>query len=243
MKRLILGVLGALALFGCGGGGGGSSTKPARVAYVNASPDAGNLDFLLDSDTKASAVSFGTATAFANVKPADYDASILATGNPEILWSEAKTFTANSDNLVVAVGLANPDTSQDTEQDKRILFTFAGIDRSVPTGNRARLIIVHAFVRQVGFGTPAIDFKGPGDNPVVGADSANIAFGGTRTIVVDSGAQTFQIRQNGTDQVFMEGTFTLAPSSVYLALVSGFEGTAGATAPAIRLIPLPTHTD
>ncbi|RYG25191.1 hypothetical protein EON82_08100, partial [bacterium] len=64
MKRLIFGVLGAIALFGCGGGGGGNgASKSARVAYVNASPDSTNLAFALNDDTKAATVPFGSATA------------------------------------------------------------------------------------------------------------------------------------------------------------------------------------
>jgi len=240
MKRLIFGVLGAFALFGCGGGGGGGSTaKPAHIAYVNASPDAGNLDFYSNGVSKASGVTFGTATAFSDVKAGDYDVSVTPAGGSEVLWSETETYTADEDYVSVALGLRNPDLTQDTEREKRLVIALGNIDRTAPTGSRTRLLIVHTFVRKSGFSTPSIDFRNPEDPPVV--NTTDIDFGATRSIDVDSGSQTFEVRQNGTDQVFAAATTTLDAGSVYLALVSGQEDATGASAPTIRFVKLATR--
>lgn len=241
MKGLIFGVLGAFALIGCGGGGGGggSSAKPAHIAYVNASPDAGNLAFASDGDTKASSVPFGTATAFADVKAGDYDVSVLPAGGSEVLWSETETYSADQDYLSIALGLRTPDVTQDTEREKRLILALGNVSRTAPTGSRARLLIVHAFVRKPGFSTPDLDFRNPEDTPVV--NSTDIAFGSSRSIDVDSGSQTFQVRQNDTDQIFATTTTTLDPGSVYIALISGLEDATGDAAPSIRFIKLATR--
>ncbi len=250
-KHAILGFLGALALFGCGGGGNGggsSSDSKPRVAYVNASSDAGGLDFLLNRATEASALPYGTATDFATVSAKDYDVSIRPNGSSETIWSEAHTFDAGAnavDNVVIALGLRTPpsDTTQTppvVENDKRLVLSFATVDRNLPVGNRARLLIVHALVRKAGFGTPAIDFRNPGNTPAV--EVTGIGFGGTIVKDVDSGSQTFEARQSGTEQDFVNSkTFTLTAGGVYVALVSGVEGGTGSAAPDIRLIPIPTR--
>ncbi len=240
MKRLIFGVLGAFALIGCGGGGGGgSSAKPAHVAYVNASPDAGNLDFFSNGDSKATGVVFGTNSAFADIKAGDYDVSVTPTGSSEVLWSETETYAADQDYISVALGLRNPDLTQDTEREKRLVISLGNVNRTAPTGNRARLLIVHAFIRKAGFSTPSIDFRNPEDTPVV--NTTDIDFGATRSIDVDSGSQTFEVQQNGTDQIFATATTTLDPGSVYMALVSGQEDATGDSAPTIRFVKLTTR--
>lgn len=238
MKRLMLGVLGVLALAGCGGGGGGggsSSSTKARIAFVNASPDAGNVDFLLDGDEKANAVAYNGLTAFSDYSPSAYDVSTRTDGDTEILWSEQNDFNADQDSLVAAVGLKNPGT----ELEKRLVLSFGTVDRTAPNGNKARLVIVHGFVRKVGFDTPSIDFRNPGNTPVV--NSTNIAFGEMRSLDVDSGSQTFQIRQNGTEQVFIEKTLNLAPGKIYLALISGQEDAAAPAAPDLQLVEIPAR--
>jgi hypothetical protein len=237
MKRLIFGVLGAIALFGCGGGGGGNGSANARVAYVNASPDSTNLAFDLNNDTKAATVPFGVATAFGSVKPGDYDVSIRPSTSAGILWSEAQTFASGKDYLTMAVGLSNPDLTQETEREKRLVVAVSTLDRTPPTGSRTRLVVVNAFVRKSGFSSSSIDFRTTETPPVI--NSTGIAFGSATTIDVDSGTQNFEVRQSGTDQVFTQGTGVLDPGSVYVALVSGQEGAVDAAVPAIRFIKLP----
>lgn len=247
MRKLIFGFMGALALAGCGGGGGnggGGSSNKARIAYINASPDASILDFRMNNTVRGDDVPYGTATDFESLNPADYDVAVETPDNENVLWSEARTFAADTDNVVVSVGLRTP-PSDDTqtppvvETPKRLVIAGTTINRSKPTGNRARLIILHALVRKAGFPTPAIDFRNPGDTPVVNQGGINYA--SQSTVDVDSGSQTFQVRQSGTEQVFVERTFTLAPGKVYYALVSGLEGGLGNLAPEIRLIDLPTR--
>lgn len=244
MKKTILTMLGALALFGCGGGGGnggGGSSPSARVAYVNASPDASSLDFLRNGSTTATAVPYGTATAFGATDDGEGDFSTRATGESELLWSETFAPEASSSALVLAVGLRTPPTDDSVppvpETEKRLVLSFGAVDRTAPSSGHARLIVANALVRQGGFPTPAIDFRSPDTIPDVSV--TNVAFGELSPQDVDSGVQTVEVRQTGTNQTFVASTdLTLEAGKVYLALVSGYEGTTGATAPTIRLIAL-----
>lgn len=246
MKKGLLVALGALALVGCGGGGGGgSSNTDARVTYVNASPDSSTLDFALDGTVKASAVPYGTATAFTTTKPQDDDVSLRATGNSTDLWSESHTFGTDSDNVVVGIGLQNPptdgsETPSAPELEKRLVLAYTSINRTAPVGNRARIVVVNGFVRQAGDPTPSVDFRNPEDPPTTNA--TGLAFGGSTSLDLDSGTANYEVRQTGTDQVFVASTpLTLAPGKVYIALISGLEGATDATAPAIHLIPITTR--
>ena len=245
MKRTILMVLGALALFGCGGGGGngGGSSSEAKVAYVNASPDSPSLDFTRNGAAAKSAVAYGAATSFERIGATDADFSVREAGGVEDLWSEATTFEKDTSNLVVAVGLRTPSADDTTtpptpELLKRLVLSFGEIDRSAPRTGNARLIVANALVRQAGFPTPAIDFRDGATPNLVALD--NVAFGALATQEVAAGTQTIGVRQTGTSEVFVApAPFALQSGKVYLALVSGLEGSPDpALAPQIRLIPL-----
>ena len=245
MKRTVLMVLGALALFGCGGGGGngGSSSSRTSVAYVNASPDAPSLDFVRNGSTARSAVAYGDATSFETVGATDADFSVRETNGVEDLWSEATTFTKGTSNLVLAVGLRTPPVDDTTtppvpETIKRLVLSFDEIDRTAPSSGNARLIVVNGLVRKAGFPTPAIDFRDLAAPNVV--NLTNVGFGASSKQNVAAGTQSFEVRQTGTSQVFVASTgLALESGKVYLALVSGLEGsTDPALAPQIRLIPL-----
>lgn len=248
MKKTILAMAGAVALFGCGGGGGhhggSSSSTAARVAYINASPDTATVDFRLNGGVTASAVAYGAATAFSNVDAQDADFSIRPSGATADSWSEADTLTADTDNLVVAVGLNTPpsDTSVTppvVEELKRLQLYFDGIDRTAPTSGLARIIVVNALVRQAGDDTPAIDFKTT-DTPTT-VNVANVAFGGFSSQDVAAGTVNYEVQRNGIDQTFVASTpLTLASGAVYVALVTGLEGSTG-NPPTIKLIPLTTR--
>ena len=245
MNKTIFTVLGALALFGCGGGGGnggGGSSSRTRVAYVNASPDAPRLDFLRDGSSAKSGVAYGEASEFSAVAATDADFSVRASDDAQDLWSETATFEADSSNLVVAVGLRTPPTDDTVTPPapnllKRLVLSFGAVDRIAPPSGRARIIVLNALVRQAGFPTPPIDFRDPATPSAISA--GNLAFGAFSVQNVNAGVQAVQVRQTNTSQIFATSSLTLESGRVYLALVSGLEGAPDpALAPQIRLIPL-----
>ena len=247
MKNGFLVLLGALALVGCGGGGGGngSSDRDARITYVNASPDSPSLDFALNGNVEASAVAYGTATAFKSTSAKDDDVALRAAGDSTDLWIESHTFSSDTDGLVLAIGLTTPPTDDTvsppaSELDKRLILAYANVNRTAPVGNRARLIVVNGYVAAAGSNSPSIDFRNPTDPPTTNIQG--LGFGGSSFLDLDSGTANYEVRQNGTDGVLVASTpLTLAPGNVYVALVSGLAGATGAAAPTIRLIPITTR--
>ncbi len=220
-----------LMLSGCGGGGASSIPDP-RVRFVNASPDATSLDLMIDDDLKASQIGFLTQSPVTTVKAGHHYLVLNEDGNAFQIDSQVFTFVGDTDNIVLAFGLEN----FGTENIKRLrLFPFK-VNLTAPNGNKSRLIIVHTFMRAPGFETPAIDFQNPGNNPQFSAK--NINFGAVTTIDVDSGAQSFEARRTGTENVYASATTTLAPGKVYLAIVGGVEGGGGNSLPQITFMPL-----
>ena len=245
MKHAFLLLVGALALFGCGGGGGngggGSSTSP-RLAFVNAVPDAdtSGLDFALNGRVRASGAVIGAEPSFLTAEAGDYDVAFRLAGAADDLVSEARTLAANTDTVVVAGGLITPPNDNqvppEPQSPKGVQLFTGEIDRTTVTGNRARLIVVNAFIPSAEPPLVAIDVRNPEDLLNVAMSATNLAYGTFATKEVNSGTFTYQARPTGTDQIFVPSTsVTLAPGGVYLVVVTGTEGGSGTGLPSIRV--------
>lgn len=236
--------VGALALLvaGCGGGGNNVTLPDPLVRYVNSSPDSNPLDFFYDTDKKASALAYLDSSADFSIKKGDHDVSVQDSTNQVEL--DALAFTFNQDNkyLALTVGLLN----YGAEAEKRLRLLAFNYDKNPPNGSRARLLIIHAYMRSTGFQTPNIDFQGGSvstydpNNPQFKV--TDIAFAGSQpnTLEVDSGVPLiFQARRAGTENVLAEDTSTtFDQGGIYLTLVSGVEGAVGTSAPQVKYIKL-----
>ncbi|MGV3618403.1 MAG: DUF4397 domain-containing protein [Fimbriimonas sp.] len=231
-----------LAVAGCGGGGGGRTsarTEDPEVRFVNASVDVPTLDFLVNDDTEAAAVPYGSANAngFRRLAPEVYDIFLRPTGAPEDAWAE--TFDAAEDGDYVLAGVGLREFGDDPM--KRLRLAKVSVDRSVPNGNKSRLIVLNAFNRATGFENTPVDFKNPGENPQF--EISDIPFGTTSTLLVDSGPQTFDVRLSNAEQVFVSESLDLQTGKVYFVLLTGIEGAEGPQAPDIKLIELETESN
>lgn len=231
----LVGAFVALILVGCGGAGSSSLPDP-MVRVINASPDSTALDFLVDDDTVGSAiVPLGSSADFAAVEPGERDVVLLENGTTIELVAEVQTFAKDQNFLIVALGLE----SFGTEDLKRLRALTFQVDRSIPNGNKARLYVIHAYNRKVGFLTPNIDFQTPGDNPLF--QIPNMAFGSQTSILVDSGAVTYEARRAGTTSVLASTTTTLAAGKIYACIVGGIEDAAPPQDPQITFIEIATR--
>ncbi|HXH61985.1 MAG TPA: hypothetical protein VNI20_11580 [Fimbriimonadaceae bacterium] len=233
-----------LLLAGCGGSGGTSSGADPTVYFVNASADSGSLNYLLNGSAKFSAAAYlahsADFTTIPFIADADggYDIVTQDAADSSELDAENSVFTLGSDTIIVTVGTKNFVTG---EEIKRLRSVPLKVDRTAPNGNKARLYIVHGYVREVGQSTPQIVFQNAGDNPQF--FTSGISFGGTTSLTVDSGTADWEAkRQDATaDVIIASATVTLDPSSVYLVLVSGIENDPDtAKLPALTFIKLPT---
>jgi len=222
----------AIAVFACGGGGGGRSFNQPRLAYLNGSPDAGNLTFTIDSQERTTGLAYPTASPLDEIAAGGYDLAVHQDGDNPDLDALAASLENEKEYLVSAVGLMN----FGGEFFKRLRLTIFEINLTPPNGNRSRIYFVHGFVRDTGFDTPNLDLRNPGETPQYKIE--NVAFGSVGTTDIDSSTQTFVARVNGSDVVFATATGTFDPGGIYVALVSGQENGVGAMAPALTFIKI-----
>ncbi len=214
----------ALVLTGCGGGGGDSAPKP-ELFFVNASPDAGALQLRLDDNVTVANIDYlGRSTSFFEVDfrgpdVEGYDVSIHEQASPNLeLQRITQVFQNNTDNIVLVHGLR----TFGAEDLKRLRIATFPVNRKLVNGNRARLIVVHAFEDKSGFGTPSMVFKTPGDNAQFQTGTVNV--GANTTLEVDSGTAVWEVRRAGTEFVYATASLAFDPGGVYLIVVSGVEG-------------------
>ena len=90
----------------------------------------------------------------------DYDVTIRPTSGGIDADDQVLTTVDGRDYILLALGLG----SYADEPIKRLRLSTFDFDRTIPNGNKARLIVVNTYIRQPGFETPAIDFQ-DGDVP------------------------------------------------------------------------------
>lgn len=230
-------------IFGCGGSSVGTNQPPdPAVAFINTSPDSAALDAFLNSFQLADNVPYlgsaprsGAVTTFAVVEPNDYDVIVEPDGDPANGDTQTAVLNRDTSYLIFAFGLQNAGA----EFEKRLQSATSNFDRSRPNGDKARLIVFHAYNSAPGFETPAIDFRNPGDNPQL--NLSNIGYGNGTVALIDSGAQTFVARRNGSEfELTPQVTFTFGAGKIYAAVVSGVEDAVGGSEPKITFLEIQT---
>jgi len=111
--------------FGLVPAAGGTRPDSARARVVHASPDAPNVDVLVDGDRVLSAVHFGNVTDYLSLEPDTYDVSITAAGDPDTVAFEGEvTVEAGTDYTLAAIGELSEKTF-----DVTVLVDEGDIDR------------------------------------------------------------------------------------------------------------------
>lgn len=221
LLKLACSCLAAAVVLACGGGGSKFVVVGPLVRFANASPNSVSLSFWLDLDRLGSGVPYlGSTASFVEVTSGDKDVVAVEESTPESEVRIVEVFNDDTDYLVLAYGLVTP---PNTELDKRMDLAVLPVDRQPASDSQARLIIFNGFIAAFGSGNPQIDFRSPGDTPVVNVQ--DIFFGESQTTIVDAGSQTFQARFAGEEGVLAgPTTFTLVGGKTYLAVVTGQDG-------------------
>jgi hypothetical protein len=223
VKRLSLALIASIALLaGCGGGGGSTAANP-ELFFINASTDSGAVDFRFDDVARITGLNYtGSSTAFSEIEFKGEDVEgwdvSLHLGTGDEIERQAIVFGQASDNVVLAHGIRNFAAGDIL---KKLRFSTFTVDRKRPNGNKAKLIVVHAFELAAGNNTPAVVFKTPGDNALF--TTGSIEPGRTNVITTDSGSLTFEARRANTQGIYDTVTQNLAPGAVYIVLISGVE--------------------
>jgi len=244
MKRVVYGLLImsiGMAAAGCGGTGAGTVVLPNPVVrFINASPNSAGMDMFLNETQVGNNVPYlGSNASFVSIEQGDYDVIVQessdTTGETQAI--EVRQLNRDQDFIAIACGLVTP---PNLEFDKRLRCAPLPFNRTRPNGDKARLIVFHAYVGANGFESPNIDFQNPGDTPRF--QVTDIPFGEARELIVDAGSDTLVARFAGSEfEITPQNTFTFGGGKIYAAIVSGIEGETGASAPKIVYVELQTR--
>ncbi|MFC7203544.1 DUF4397 domain-containing protein [Haloferax namakaokahaiae] len=190
----------------------GGLVEPAvslRVAHL--SPDAPNVDVLVDGEAVLTDVPFGTVSDYLMVDEGTYQVTVQAAGDPETVVFDESLDLAAGAYTAAAVG----ELEEDAENP--FMVQILEDDRSEPEGETARVRVFHASPD-----APAVDVTvaSSGDVLVDG-----LAYGETATVDVPAGEYTVEVRgdtdSNDGDVV---GEFGLAAEAgyAYTAIALGY---------------------
>lgn len=250
-KLSIIGSLACLAfgllLTGCGGQGGGPGDKDPEIIAVNASSSTGTLTYFFNDTAKGGSLAPNTKSALFTVpiledSAGGYDVSLEDSDRTNFWENQQINLLKNTSTILVAIGIKNPPSGDEL---KRLRFVITSPDRNPPVGSRARLVIVHAFTRKTGFGTPTLSLMDNKDTPLF--QSNNMNFGDFTTLEVDSGTYTgtnhWIAKNTDTDNVWAENlNQTLKAGSIYFVIVGGTEDPSGTTKAPIVFLEIPANS-
>ncbi len=242
---LLVATLVFAGLTGCGGSGGGFLDADPRIYFLNASTDAGACDFVVNDVVDAGALDYLAHSADWKQKDqlddseGGYDVSVAPTAGGTEYDRIDIDLAANTSTVFALAGQKTP---PDNDPAKILKLLSFSVNRTQPSTGKVRLVVLNAFNRSAGLGTPAIVLKNPGDLPQFQSSAVNP--GETTTFEVDSGTFTWDAKRADAEAVYASASATLESGKLYLVVVSGIEG-AGTVAlqPKITFVPLAVKTD
>ena len=190
-----------------------SSDEPegtARVRVAHVSPNAPNVDVLVDESAVLEDVPFGTTSDYLEVPAGERNVEITPTGDREtVVFSGAVTVESDTDYTVAAAGEIGDDADQAFEP---IVLTDNNAD---PGSETARVQLLHAAPD-----APAVDVTAGGDALFDG-----VGFGSSGSVEVPAGDYTLNIRGDteGNDgDIVASFDVSLEGGEVYRAFAAGY---------------------
>ena len=218
-----LAALAALALTGCGKDENNpvapaTSTPPAQVMAVHASPDAPAVDLLVDNTVAGTGLAFPANTAYLSVAGGTRNVKVRVAGT---------TTTVIDANLAVAAGTSYTVFAADVVSSIGPLVLTD--DLTAPAAGTAHVRFVH-----LSPDAPAVDVAVQG-GPVLFANRAFKQF--TAFTPVDAGTYNLEVRLAGTTtSVLPLNGIALQPGKIYTVFARGLAGGSGAQALGAQII-------
>lgn len=135
-----------LVLSGCGGG------DQAKLRVMQASPNEGSVDVLVDGKSVANGVGYGTATNYLPVESGSREVQIVPTGSGTALIDQTLSFNSGAQSTIILANFASSITD----------LTLSD-DNTAPTSGDAKLRVVNA---APSMGTVDVYVVAPGTNPM-----------------------------------------------------------------------------
>jgi uncharacterized protein DUF4397 len=106
VASLFLVVLSLGFAFACGGGGG-STAGTANLRFVQGSPDAPPVDYVVDKTTESSNLLYGNASTYASVKSGNRNVQIVPVNSTKPLLAQTVTLADSANETLILTGTVN----------------------------------------------------------------------------------------------------------------------------------------
>lgn len=209
---LALALLGAVALGGCDDDDPTSPATTAQLRVVHASPDAPNVDVLVDGAAALTNVPFGAASAYLNVPAGTRELQVRATGTTTTVIDADAQLVAGDAYTVLATGLV-----------ANIAPLVLEDDLALPATGNAKVRLVHA---APGAGTVDIYVTAPtADLATATPTLAAVPFrAASDYLQVPAGTYRVRVTPTGTKTVAIDVNATLAAGQVRTAVAVDADG-------------------
>jgi hypothetical protein len=192
-----------------GGMGGMDGDVSLRVAHL--SPDAPNVDVLVDGSAVLEDVPFGTVSDYLSLSAGSYQVTVQAAGDPDtVVFDQSLDLEAGA-YTAAAIG------ELEDGAENAFAVELLTDDTSDPADDTARVRVVHASPD-----APAVDVtvESSGDTLVDGA-----AFGDAATVEVPAGSYTLEVRpdtESNDGDVVTTFDVTVEGGTAYTAFAQGY---------------------
>ena len=204
-----------LFIAGCGGDDH-DVVVDAHLRVVHASPDAPNVDVLLDNTVVLSNVPYPTASGYLAVAPGTHNIKVNAAGTTTTVINASPSLTPGTAYTVLAVGFLSS-----------IQALVAVDDTTRPPSGSAKLRVIHA-------APDAGNVDVLVNNSVV---LSNVPFEAISSyLVVPAGTYDIKVNAAGTSTTAIETSATLASGDIYSAVAIGSVKTAATNPLALELL-------
>ena len=192
-------------------GGGMDSMDGVSLRVAHLSPDAPNVDVLVDGSAVLEDVPFGAVSDYLSLSAGSYQVSIQAAGDPDTVVFDQSLDLQPGAYTAAAVG------ELDSEAENGFAVELLTDDTSAPADDTARIRLLHASPD-----APAVDVtvESSGDVLVDGA-----AFGDTATVEVPAGSYTLEVRgdtESNDGDVVTTFDVTVEGGRAYTAVAQGY---------------------
>lgn len=210
--------VGALATTGCSDDNPAAPTPAARVLVVHASPDAPNVDLLVDNALKGSGLAYPNNTGYLSVTPGTRNVKVNVAGTSTTVIN-ANLDLVNGANYTVFAA----------DSVSKIGPVVLTDNLATPASGKAHVRFVHLSPN-----APAVD---------VGVTGGGVVFGNktfkqfTDFTPLDAGTYNLEVRLAGTSTVVLPlPGITLTAGKIYTVFAKGFVSGTGAQALGAQII-------
>ncbi len=210
---------GSFAVVGCGDDDNTTAPTPAaRVLVVHASPDAPNVDLLVDNTVSGINLGYPNNTGYLAVTPGTRNVKVNVTGTMTTVINANLDLSSGADYSVFAV-----------DSVASISAVVLTDDLAAPASGKAHVRFVHLSPN-----APSVDVGVTGGGVVFGAKTFTQS---TPFTPLDAGTYNLEVRLAGTGTVVLPlPGIVLQAGKIYTVFAKGFVGVSGAQALGAQII-------